>query len=290
MEALADVEHQRQHLRLDCHVERGRRLVGDQQLGVAGHRHRRHHPLPHPAGELVGIGAEAALGVGHADEAQEVDHPGTALGRGQVLVQQERLVDLVADRHHRVQGRHRLLEDHADVLAADAGHLAPGQLHQVAALEQDPPRDAGRRLGDEPEDRERGQRLARAALADDADAIHRRGPRTTLDRRRARASCRRIRPRDPGCRGAERSLADFRVEHVADGVADDRDRQHHDGDGETACDDRPLRREHVGQAVPDDVAPGRVGRLRADAEEAAASPRPGSSSPTRASSARRSAP
>ena len=33
---------------------------------------------------------------------------------GHVLVQQDGLADLVADRVHRAQGRHRLLEDHAD--------------------------------------------------------------------------------------------------------------------------------------------------------------------------------
>jgi hypothetical protein len=33
-------------LRLDRHVERGRRLVGDQQLRAAGERHRDHHALP----------------------------------------------------------------------------------------------------------------------------------------------------------------------------------------------------------------------------------------------------
>ena len=56
---LPHVEHQVQHLRLDGHVERRRRLVGDQQLRIAGHRHGDHHPLPHPARELVRIGARA---------------------------------------------------------------------------------------------------------------------------------------------------------------------------------------------------------------------------------------
>ena len=36
-------------LGLDRHVEGGRRLVGDQQLGIVGERHRDHHPLAHPA-------------------------------------------------------------------------------------------------------------------------------------------------------------------------------------------------------------------------------------------------
>ena len=46
---------QLQDLRLDGDVERGGRLVGDQQLRPAGQRHRDHHALAHAAGEAVRI-------------------------------------------------------------------------------------------------------------------------------------------------------------------------------------------------------------------------------------------
>ena len=52
---------QLQDLRLHRDVERGRRLVGDQQVGLAQQRHRDHHPLAHAAGELVRVHVEAAL-------------------------------------------------------------------------------------------------------------------------------------------------------------------------------------------------------------------------------------
>ncbi len=42
----------------DRRVQGRRRLVGDDQFGVEGHRHRDHHPLPHAAGELVRIVAD----------------------------------------------------------------------------------------------------------------------------------------------------------------------------------------------------------------------------------------
>ncbi len=42
-----------QDLRLHHHVERGRRLVGEQHLRVAGERHRDRRALAHAAGELV---------------------------------------------------------------------------------------------------------------------------------------------------------------------------------------------------------------------------------------------
>ena len=57
---------QLQDLGLDGHVERGRRLVGDQQVGVARERHRDHHALAHAARELVRVVVHApppALGM-----------------------------------------------------------------------------------------------------------------------------------------------------------------------------------------------------------------------------------
>ena len=44
---------QRQDLCLDRHVQRRRRLVGDQQGGFAGQRHGNHRALTHAAGKLV---------------------------------------------------------------------------------------------------------------------------------------------------------------------------------------------------------------------------------------------
>ena len=38
-----------ENLRLDRHVERRRRFVGDDERGTAGERHRDQHALPHPA-------------------------------------------------------------------------------------------------------------------------------------------------------------------------------------------------------------------------------------------------
>ena len=56
-----------QDLRLDGDVERGGRLVGDQQVGLVGERHGDHHPLALAARELVRVGVEPRLGVGDAD-------------------------------------------------------------------------------------------------------------------------------------------------------------------------------------------------------------------------------
>ena len=56
---VAQVAHEVEDLGLDRDVERGRRLVGDEQLRLAGEGHRDHHALGHAAGHLVREGLEA---------------------------------------------------------------------------------------------------------------------------------------------------------------------------------------------------------------------------------------
>jgi hypothetical protein len=48
----------------------------------------------------------------------------------------QHLGDLVADPHHRVERRHRLLEDHRHGLAAQRAHLLVRRAEHVDALEQ----------------------------------------------------------------------------------------------------------------------------------------------------------
>jgi len=55
---LTQATDQLDHLRLDGHVERGRRLVRQHQARLAGYRQRDHHPLAHPAAQLVGVFAQ----------------------------------------------------------------------------------------------------------------------------------------------------------------------------------------------------------------------------------------
>ena len=64
---------QRDDLRLDGHIERGRRLVGDQELRPADERHGDHDALAQAARQLVRILLGAPFGVADADLAQHVD-------------------------------------------------------------------------------------------------------------------------------------------------------------------------------------------------------------------------
>ena len=54
------------------------------------------------------------------------------------------LGDLPAGREHRVEARHRLLKDHADVVAADGAHGAVVELEEIDALETDGAGDPAR--------------------------------------------------------------------------------------------------------------------------------------------------
>ncbi len=99
---------------------------------------------------------EPPVGIGNADEAQQLD--GATVGGGPVHAAMllQGFGDLPADRQHRVQRSHRLLKDHADVAAAHPAHLLFGEAHQVAAIKQHlAAGDPAGRVGNEAQDRQR---------------------------------------------------------------------------------------------------------------------------------------
>jgi len=88
------------------------------------------------------------------------------------MVQQDGLHDLVADGVDGVEARHRLLEDHGDVVAADVAHLALAEAHQIVdfplllAEQNLPAIEPARRARDELQRAHRRHALAAAGLAD----------------------------------------------------------------------------------------------------------------------------
>ncbi len=118
-ERIAKLAEQTQDLRLHRHVERGRRLVRDQDLRLAGQRDRDHDPLAHSAGKLVRIGAELHRRVRDADHFEKLAGLERLPGASRLLMNRDGFLNLFADLHHRVERRHRLLENHRN--AATAG-------------------------------------------------------------------------------------------------------------------------------------------------------------------------
>ena len=83
------------------------------------------------------MGEGATLGVGDADVVQQRDSSRPRLGLFQPEVHAQRLGDLVADSKDRVQGAERVLEDHPDVVRAEAAQLARPHRQYVAPVERD---------------------------------------------------------------------------------------------------------------------------------------------------------
>ena len=111
-------------LRLDRHVEIGRRLVGDDQLRAAGQRDRADDALAHAARHLVRILAHPHRRRGDAHRVQQLAHPLAQRPAAHRPVVIGRLGDLAVDAEQRVQRGHRVLQDHRDLGAADVAHLA----------------------------------------------------------------------------------------------------------------------------------------------------------------------
>ena len=126
-----------QNLSLNGHVERRRRLVGDEEVGAQAQAHRDHRALAHPAGELVRVLLRAVFRPWDADPIEHVDRACERVLRGHVLMSLDRFCDLLAHLVQRMERRHWILEDHADLGTADAAELVGAELQQVLAAEQD---------------------------------------------------------------------------------------------------------------------------------------------------------
>ena len=136
---------ERQNLGLDRHVQRGRRLVGDEEARLARHRHRDHDALAHAAREFVRILFEAPLRLRNANAFEELDRPRPRLFPAQSAMDPETVDELPLDGEDRIERRHRLLKDHPDLTAAQLAQefgRRRGEVDRLAAVrrEFEPPR------------------------------------------------------------------------------------------------------------------------------------------------------
>ena len=106
-------------LRLDRHVERGRRFVGDQELGLVGNRHRDHRSLAHASGKLVGVLVHSFARVRYPHDVEEF-HAARSQYRfvDVVVMHSDGFGDLAADGVHGIERGECVLEDHRDLFAA----------------------------------------------------------------------------------------------------------------------------------------------------------------------------
>ena len=109
--------------------------------GSAGDGRRDHGALAHAAAELMGIGIDIARRIGDADLAQQVDRPAAAPRAWTMpFMIDQRLGDLPADGHQRIEMGGRVLEDHGDPARAEPRSAASGR-----AADRDPRTARGRR-------------------------------------------------------------------------------------------------------------------------------------------------
>ena len=99
-------------LRLNGHVERCRRFVGDKQGRLAGQGHRDHDALAHPPGKLVRIPLEDLLGFRDTDKLKHPESFSLGLRVAEPLMEHDRLRYLCPHGEHGVQGGHGLLKNH----------------------------------------------------------------------------------------------------------------------------------------------------------------------------------
>ncbi len=183
-EVALELGQQTQDLRLHRDIERGGRLVGDQELRLAHQRHGDHHALAQAARELVRELAEAKARCGDADAAQKVGRAIDGDPLAHLLVAAHHLGHLRADRVGRIEAGHRLLEDHRHGIAAQPRHAAIVELQKIVALEAEAFGRAMTAARQQVHDGERGHRLAAARFAHQAMGL------AALDRDRGAAHCR----------------------------------------------------------------------------------------------------
>jgi hypothetical protein len=114
--------NQGQNLGLNGHIQRGCRFIRDQQARLAGKGHGDHNPLAHAAAQLMGILLQTPLRFGDAHLLQKIKRAGLCLFFGHSLVQPQPFCQLPPDGKDRIEGCHRFLKDHPDLVAANRAH------------------------------------------------------------------------------------------------------------------------------------------------------------------------
>ena len=125
--------HQIQNFRLNGHIQRGRRLIRDQDIGVIRQGHRDHHALTLTAGKFMRIASHAIFRLGDFHQSQHLQRPRACGPMTQALMPPYRFNQLAANGIKRVQRGHRFLKDHGDLSAPNGVQLRFWQANQVGA-------------------------------------------------------------------------------------------------------------------------------------------------------------
>src|SRR5690606_1157810 len=160
----AELAEKLEDARLDRDVEGGDGLIEDEEVGLEDDGAGDRHSLTFSARELVRKAVPERRIEPTADEG--IPHERAPLLAIAALVDREPLLDGGADGLARIERAPGILEDELEA-RAEGAKLSLGNAREIDAIEDDA---AGRRLL-EPRREPREGRLARAALADEADSL-----------------------------------------------------------------------------------------------------------------------
>src|SRR5690606_35738302 len=153
-------------------VERGRRLIGNDDVGIIGQRHRDPHTLALPAGELVRIVSRPLGSLGDTDPLEKRDASFAQMLAVKPLMGSNGLLYLTSDRMHGVKRGQRILEDVGTPATTAGNQLSLRHSEHIFSVQVDGTvaDQPGWRVH-QPHDRERSHTLAGAALADQTQAF-----------------------------------------------------------------------------------------------------------------------
>ena len=113
-----EFSHQFENLRLDGHIQCGSRLIGHQHRRVASEALSDHGSLQHTARKFKGVLFGAFGGLGYFSLIEQFHRSTRGIGVTHATMDHQRLGNLVANGHGRVERGHGILKDHADFNAS----------------------------------------------------------------------------------------------------------------------------------------------------------------------------
>src|SRR5262245_57851739 len=161
-----------QVLKLDGHVERGGRLIGNEHLGLTADGNGADDALLHAAAHLMRKLADPLIGGGDLDAAERPRCLLHDLCLGAPPAPENRLAQLLTDREHRIERSLRILQDHRNTPAPDLAHLALRAGQDIFSAETNlAAQRACAAFRQQTHDGQRGQAFAAARLADEAQNL-----------------------------------------------------------------------------------------------------------------------
>ena len=128
---LNQIIQQAQHLQAHRHVQRGGRLIGNDQFRVGNQHHGDHDALPLSAGYFMRIKLINALRLANTHHLQHLQRLCLRLIFASRMMGQPGLGDLLTDADHRIKRIFRVLHNHGDTFAAHATHLRFSKMQQI---------------------------------------------------------------------------------------------------------------------------------------------------------------